>query len=198
MDKYINYNDLRQHEREGQDYVILCREGHSRIALVALHGGGIEPGTLEIADAVAGSEHSFYCFKGIKQRGNAVLHISSIRFDEPEGLRVAKKADIVVSVHGHHGKGEEIFVGGKDRDLKERLCDQLLKAGFKAVMSTTPGQHGQHLENICNRCGTGKGIQLEISRGLREKLFDNLNHLPESKETMLFNKFINCIKESLR
>ena len=58
---------------------------------MAPHGGGIEPGTTEIAEAVAGHEHTFYSFSGVKARGNSVLHITSSRFDEPEGIAIAKE-----------------------------------------------------------------------------------------------------------
>jgi len=36
---------------------------------MAPHGGGIEPGTIDIADAIARSEYTFYAFQGIKKRG---------------------------------------------------------------------------------------------------------------------------------
>jgi poly-gamma-glutamate hydrolase-like protein len=52
-------------------------------ALVAPHGGGIEPGTSELADAIAASDLSFYTFEGLKPSGNTDLHITSTRFDEP-------------------------------------------------------------------------------------------------------------------
>ena len=198
MDKYANYNELKQHEREGEDYVILLREGNSRIALIAPHGGGIEPGTIDIADAAAGSEHAFYAFKGIKKEGNAALHITSDRFDEPNGVHVAEHADIVVSIHGCHGKDRKVFIGGKNQKLKERICDILNKAGFNAVIRTKSGQRGQHPENICNRCRTGEGVQLEISRGLREKMFDNLHRRAWRKKNAFFYTFINSLKESLR
>ncbi len=130
MDKYANYNDLKQHEREGKDYVVILRESNSRIAVIAPHGGGIEPGTAEIADVVAGAEHTFYAFKGIKKKGNAVLHITSNRFDEPKGVGIAKKADVVISIHGHHGNEDRVYIGGRNRDLKLRILHMLNKAGF--------------------------------------------------------------------
>jgi len=198
MDKYANYSELKQHESQGEDYVILLREGNSRIAVIAPHGGGIEPGTIDIADAVAGSEHTFYAFKGIKKKGNAALHITSDRFDEPNGVHVAEHADIVVSIHGCHEKSSEVFIGGKNQKLKERICDILNKAGFNAVIRTKPGQRGQHLGNICNRCRTGEGVQLEISQELREKMFDNLHRRSWRKKNALFFTFINSLKESLR
>lgn len=170
MDKYATYDDLRNHEREGKDYVILFREGNSGIAMIAPHGGGIEPGTVDIADAVAGYNHTFYAFKGIKKHGNAALHITSNRFDEPRGLETAENADFVVAVHGHREKTEVVFIGGRNQDLKEKICHRLKKAGFNAEISTKRGLRGQHVENICNRCRSGQGVQVEISRGLRVSL----------------------------
>lgn len=68
MDKYANFIELKQNEREGEDYTILLREANSKFVIIAPHGGGIEPGTIDIADAVASSDHTFYAFKGIKKR----------------------------------------------------------------------------------------------------------------------------------
>ncbi len=49
-----------ENETKGKDYRIHLRHGKSGILVMAPHGGGIEPGTTEIADAVAGAERSFY------------------------------------------------------------------------------------------------------------------------------------------
>jgi len=198
MDRYANYDDLKRHEIEGEDYVILSRTGNSRIAVVALHGGGIEPGTVDIADVLAGAEHTFYAFKGIKKKGNAVLHISSTKFDEPDGITIAKNAEIVVSIHGCHGKDDMVFVGGRNQNLKEKICYALGKAGFNSEISEKAGLHGQHHENICNRCLSGEGVQLEISRGLREKMFDNLGRRSLRKRNKLFFDFVETLRETLR
>ncbi len=197
MDKYANYEQLSHHEIEGKDYVILVREGNSRVAVFAPHGGGIEPGTVDIADAVARREHTFYAFKGIKRKGNAVLHINSNSFDEPIALRTVKNMDIVVSIHGYHGKDDVIFIGGKNPNLEEKIRQQLDKAGFHAEISTKPGLRAQHPENICNRCQSGQGVQLEISRGLREKMFDNLGARSLRKKTRQFFKFVEALSEAL-
>ena len=45
----------------------------------------------------------------------------------------------------------------------------LTLAGLSGVMIKVPELRGTQPENICNRCKSGKGVQLEISRGLREK-----------------------------
>jgi phage replication-related protein YjqB (UPF0714/DUF867 family) len=197
MDRYANYDDLKRHEVKGEDYVIISRAGNSRIAVIAPHGGGIEPGTVDIADLLAGAKHAFYAFKGIKKKGNAVLHISSTRFDEPEGITIAEKAEIIVSIHGCIGKDDTVFIGGRNRDIKARICSALKNAGFNTEISAKEGLHGRHPENICNRCRSGEGVQLEISRGLREKMFDSLERRPLRKRNKLFFKFVETLRETL-
>lgn len=198
MDNYADYKELQHHETEGKDYVILFREAHSGIAVIAPHGGGIEPGTVDLADAVAGSKHTFYAFKGIKKKGNAVLHIKSDHFNEPTGLHLAENTELVVSLHGYHGKEETVFIGGKNQELEEKIRDALNGAGIDTKISTKPGLRAQHPENICNRCRSGQGVQLEISKGLREKMFSDLSARSFRKKTILFYKFVDALKQALQ
>jgi len=198
MDRYENYDDLKRHEIKGEDYEILSRKGDSRIAVIAPHGGGIEPGTVDIADLLAGAEHTFYAFKGIKKIGNAVLHISSTKFDEPEGIAIAENAEIVVSIHGCNGKDDRVFIGGRNQNLKGKICYELKNAGFNSEVTAKEGLHGKHPENICNRCLSGEGVQLEITRGLREKMFDNLGRRSSRKRNKLLFKFVETLREVLR
>ena len=64
-DKYSSFAVLARHQIEGQDYRILFRKRNGARVIIAPHGGGIEPGTTEIADAIAGNDLSFYAFEGI-------------------------------------------------------------------------------------------------------------------------------------
>jgi len=198
MDKYADFAELEQNEREGKDYIILYRKAGSKYAIMAPHGGGIEPGTSDIADAIAGSEHTFYAFKGIKKAGNKILHINSNRYNEPTGLKISNNAFIVVSIHGCRDKKDMVFIGGKNDELKKQIMCALKRAGFCAVISELPLLRGISPDNICNKCKSGKGVQLEISRGLREKMFDNLDRRSWRKKTEVFYKFVNTLKESIR
>ena len=197
MDKYKSFAELEHHEREDEDYTILYREVDAKIAIMAPHGGGIEPGTIDIADALAGSDFSFYAFKGIKKTGNKILHITSNRFDEPIGLQISKNAFIVITIHGARNRGDMVFVGGKNHKLKQKIISALRAGGFNAVISEIPGLRGIKPENICNRCKSGKGVQLEISRGLREEMFENLDRRSLRKKSSIFFTFVNPIKEAL-
>jgi len=197
MDKYRNIAELKQNEREDEDYTILYRELPSKITIMAPHGGGIEPGTIDIADYLAGCDYTFYAFKGLKKTGNKILHVKSNTFDEPIALKAAKNADIVISIHGAKDKSEIVHIGGTNQELKQTMMNALRSAGFDAMISEIPGLRGIKPENICNRCKTRKGVQLEISRGLRETLFENLQHRSLRKKTIVFYQFVKVLKESL-
>lgn len=197
VDKYTNFFELKQNEVEDEAYTILYREVDSKFAIIAPHGGGIEPGTIDIADVIAGCDHTFYAFKGLKKKGNAVLHINSNIFDEPLGVKASQNALITVSIHGSKDKTEMVHIGGRNEPLKQKIMHALRLAGFDAAICDAPGLRGNKPENICNRCQSGKGIQLEISRGLRERMFNNLYHRSLRKKTICFYKFVNTVKAEL-
>src|SRR5271157_940826 len=119
MDKYSSYQELTEFEREGVDYSVRFREVTGSIAVIAPHGGRIEPGTSEIADAIASSELSFYAFEGIKQKNNSCLHITSTKFDEPRCLSLLQNASGILSIHGKDSDIQAIFIGGKNSLMRE-------------------------------------------------------------------------------
>jgi phage replication-related protein YjqB (UPF0714/DUF867 family) len=195
MGKYDNYRQLNENETKGKDYRIHLRQGKSGIVLMAPHGGGIEPGTTEIADAAAGDEHSFYCFDGLKKRGNWNLHITSRRFDEPIGIDIAKNSQTIVTMHGCKEKEKTVYIGGRDKWLKEKVAKAIRLAGFAIKESSRfPGINEL---NICNRSRTGRGVQLEISMGLRRAMFQDISRMKRKKTTKVFNRFVNVIRNAL-
>lgn len=188
---------LRTREVEGTDFRIVARSGSSGIAVMAPHGGGIEFGTSEIAEAVAGADHAFYAFEGIKQRGNSSLHITSDRFDEPRALALARSVEAVVTIHGSQAPGEEVILGGRDQDLQESVRAAVARAGFLVVAGDAAGFPGWHAENLCNR-GLGRmGLQLEISLGLRRRLFLGRNGSGGRQTTPAFQSLVDAIRMGL-
>jgi len=197
MDKYNNFAELKKNEKEGKDYLILSRNADSAIAVMAPHGGGIEPGTLDLADEIAGKNFLFYSFTGIKKRGNSVLHISSTSFDEPSALEIACNANTVITIHGCSDKDEIIYAGGRNHELKLVISEKLTANGFKIKNSQQDELKGKSEYNICNRCRSGKGIQLEISSGLRQKMFNFIGSIPTECKTEIFYRFVRTIREVL-
>lgn len=167
MDNYSSYNDLAKAEKEGEDFErIFCVRDGATVAVIAPHAGGIEPKTEVIAKDIAGKEFSFYCFRGLKKKGNRSLHITSNKFDEPECVNLVAKHRLVVTIHGCDKEGERVFLGGLDKPLIDDLTLALAESGIKAE---TTGQEytGACFSNICNLGLTKVGVQFELSLAFR-------------------------------
>lgn len=185
---YRSFSELESNEREGADWVREYEDRGSRILVMAPHGGWIEPFTAELARLVAGSEFSFYAFHGLKDHGNAALHITSHRFDEPLALQAATSAHWVVALHGERSRHESfVMVGGLWEPFRRRVAEALSETGF-GLMAPRKGLEGADPGNICNRGRAGVGGQLEISEGLR-------HHLREEPESL--GRFIAAVRKAL-
>ena len=69
-DTYKDFESLSAVEKEGKDFRIWSNNIKSPIAIVAPHGGGIEPGTSEIAKSIDEDDFACYLFEGIKSKEN--------------------------------------------------------------------------------------------------------------------------------
>jgi phage replication-related protein YjqB (UPF0714/DUF867 family)/GNAT superfamily N-acetyltransferase len=177
MASYFNFKELMDHEEAGKDYRIRIELRDPHVLIMAPHGGKIEPTTGEIAEAIAGMDYSFYSFEGLKADGNSVLHIESHLFDEPRALEAVEKADNVITVHGQiDQKDGFVMVGGLNNSLQLAIRRQLEKAGFQ-TRPPTEGLMGTDPMNICNRGKLKQGVQLEVSRKVRELLRNDKEQL---------------------
>ena len=115
-DTYKDFKSLSAVEKEGKDFQVWSNKIKSRIAIVAPHGGSIEPGTSEIAKSIAGDDFTCYSFEGIKSKENKkYLHLTSTNFDEPEGVKICNNSDIVLAVHGAEENDDFVYVGGRNQ-----------------------------------------------------------------------------------
>jgi phage replication-related protein YjqB (UPF0714/DUF867 family) len=181
MDKmafsYRSYKELASREVEDKDYQIRMNLKDEHILVMAPHGGKIEPGTTEIAEAIAGIDYSFYCFEGLKADGNSVLHIESHLFAEPRALEAVEKADVVITVHGQIDRDDAfVMIGGLHIRLGLEIKKELEKVGFK-TRHPTGGLMGTDPMNVCNRGRLKKGVQLEVSRKIRDLLRNDKEQL---------------------
>jgi phage replication-related protein YjqB (UPF0714/DUF867 family) len=181
-DKYASFADMAKHETENVDYRIRYEIRGSAVAIVAPHGGGIEPGTAELAAAIAGDDLSFYIFEAIKPSNDRDLHITSTNFFEARCDRVLASCAVVVTVHGQGDKTSSVaFMGGKHdatavdaNALRKKIEDALTNSTF--LVSPSPsGLMGTESKNLCNRGTSGAGVQLELSKGLRASMFEKVD-----------------------
>ena len=196
-DTYASFAELAAHEIEGRDFRRRLIARPSAIAILAPHGGGIEPGTSEIARALAGEEFSLYLFEGLKPERNAALHLTSTRFDDPECLGLLTVTRTAITIHGAGGAGDEVRVGGRDGELGSRLAAALTAAGFAAQMDDRGSCAGRGEQNLCNRCTSGQGVQLEIGAGLRRSLFAGRGPAGRKSMTPAFEAFVAAVRSEL-
>ena len=187
-DVYKNYQQLAGAEVEGRDYRIISYDGPSRSAVIAIHGGGIERGTSQIARSVASRTGiDLYIFEGLKSSRNFNLHLTSTNFDEPIGKKLVANSLRTLSIHGCSGSSQATLVGGRDKVLAGRIKTELKKAGF-VVKTPQSSLSGTNPKNICNENASKKGVQLELTYAMRQALLKDKN---------LYNKYVNALVKTL-
>ena len=194
-DKYGSFCELESHEK-GR-YEIHTRSA-GPILILALHGGGIEPGTSELAVAIAANDHSLYRFEGCKKDHNSDLHITSTKFREPRCEEMLAKASGVLAVHGASGDAPVVFIGGLAADDIARIRTSLISSKFDVRKSDNVNLQGREPTNCCNRGHTLAGVQLEIAAGLRCELFRGLTtRTKRQRTTEKFGRFVEAIRQVL-
>ena len=82
---------------------------------------------------------------------------------------MVSKSLVVVAIHACTGHERFVYLGGLDKVLKVAIADEL---GFRGIIVLNG--HGKfkglNPNNICNRGVNKQGVQLEITRGLRDDL----------------------------
>jgi phage replication-related protein YjqB (UPF0714/DUF867 family) len=165
---YQNFADLAKHQARGKDYqIVALARDHSRVALIAPHGGRIETRTSQIARAIAREEFNLYLFEGIRPSSNyRCLHLTSDRFDEPECLTLIARCQTVVAIHGCEGDEKKALLGGLNTSLRDAIAAALRKAGVPAETDGHPFPGTEPL-NVCNRGASGTGVQIELTAAIR-------------------------------
>lgn len=199
---YSSYAALAAEQVEGVDYTRTSSApaGATRAA-IAIHGGGIEGGSGEMAQHVATTGHlAYYQFAGIKTSGNSDLHITSTLFDEPTGLALVGQSRRTLSFHGFVGTGvAETAIGGLDRAGVAAVTRRLTEAGF--AVSAAPSEiAGSAPTNICNRNLISAGVQLEMSNALRSAFFTGGDTSAASRSgprTTMFDSYAAAVLRAL-
>jgi len=185
-DHFRNYAELSRSLKKGSDYRIELKSRPSPIAIFAIHGGVIEPGTVELARAIAGDDFSLYTFEGLKRGHGEAAHLTATHFDEPQALTLAEKSELCLSTHGFASseKKLQVCLGGGNEKLKTKI----MASDFENVEWTEcPRLPGKSPKNIVNRCHE-PGIQMEMSPELRRKIL---------RDSAFKIRFANWIRKQL-
>ena len=189
-DCYRSFTALDADERRGIDYRIQLQDRGTAIVVIAPHGGGVEPGSSEIAMAIARNDYSFYTFEGLRRgRPHRCLHITSPLFDEPQGLELISTADTAIAIHGcvDGDNPQTIWAGGRADELRDAIASSLVASGFH-TRNAVGGLAGREAANICNRGTLRAGVQLELPWTMR----DNLRC-----DQMALQRFSDAVRQAL-
>jgi phage replication-related protein YjqB (UPF0714/DUF867 family) len=213
----------RRHERF--DDTLARTDDVPKTTILAPHGGGIEPGTSELCLAVAGYHpanlpqvppagvtYDYWMFEGIRELGNAALHVTSTGCDDGVAVSLCGGSLNALSLHGFDPAPEFppdeqiVLVGGANVALKDLLLDGLRDANIKRLAAGAGGElDGDDPCNIVNRTlPVGDpprplaGVQLELSTPLRDAMFTEHSR-PRRKHTttQLFWTFVGVCRDAL-
>lgn len=167
---YRDFSNLVLNTEKGVDYDLTVVEGGGEITIAAIHGGGIEPLTGELATAIAGDEHNLYIFQGLRPQGNDALRIPISRYDEMRLRALLQRSQTALSLEGVDGEEKAVLLGGQNRRLRAILQEVLEGAGWKTGnLSQVVAAHDPSL--FFNRPPQG-GVQLELSHALRATMVE--------------------------
>ncbi|HML38319.1 MAG TPA: poly-gamma-glutamate hydrolase family protein [Bacillota bacterium] len=173
---YHSFADLAAVENPA-DYNIKASDIGSKTTILAIHGGGIERGTSELAEALQGyGKYNTYVFEGLKTADNSSLFMKAINFDEPEAVDLVQDSAYTVSIVGAAGDGETTYIGGQNKLLAELIRLHLLAKGYDVKTLSVPDRIAGNMDsNIVNQNKSFNGyqlggVQIAASKGLRDQL----------------------------
>jgi len=200
-DFYQSLDELNQDLVRDKHYRVRIFDRLRPVTIIAPHGGYIEPGTSHIAEAIAGLEHNFFDFQGLRRRRAWELHITSVRFRHPDLVSMLSRSQMSVSVHsmGNQGNGK-ILIGGLNSEFKERIYQELALAGFP-VTTKARRYRGIHPRNIVN-LAQNKGVQIELTTQVIDRMFaPQLPRFAADKSALItteyFDRFVAAIRRAL-
>src|SRR5262245_49598069 len=117
------------------------------VGIFAPHGGGIEPGTEEIARAVAqATGATLYVLSAKRPSGNTALHATVTRMttgvsQKLDQARAATRVAISIHGHGRTKDGGPVYVSGQAADAVE-LCAGAMRHALKGAYEVVD-DHGR-------------------------------------------------------
>ena len=199
-DLYASYTALAAAETEGVSYERRqVPVTGATWCSIAIHGGGIEPGSGEVARAVGAGLMNHYEFAGIKTSNNSDLHVTSTNFDEPIAQGIVTSSLRCLSFHGYSGTTglAETSIGGLDTVTAARVQTALQNAGFR-VITAAQEINGSDPANICNKTTLSAGVQVEMSNALRASFFPNGDlsraNRDSGQRTSAFNAYVAAVR----
>ena len=194
-----DFADLVLSFRSNIDYEIEVIERGSPFCIVAVHGGGIDPLTEELARAVAGRAHSLYLLRALKPEIREQLRIPARRYKEMRLDNMMQRSKAALSIVGCACDDVAVHLGGQNRRLKGVLETHLIEQGFETGSPVTPGA-SHSPTRFYNRADQG-GVQIELGEKLRASLLDapltSKPYQEAGRRNARFDALVGALKDAL-
>ncbi|MFO7916850.1 MAG: poly-gamma-glutamate hydrolase family protein [Anaerolineae bacterium] len=196
---YRDFSDLVLNTEKGVDYDLTVVDRGGKVTVTAIHGGGIEPLTGELATAIAEGEHNLYILRGLRPQGNETLRVPPSRYDEMRLRALFQRGQAALSLEGVGGEEEAVLLGGRNRRLRAILQETLKEAGWETKsLSKVVAPHDPAL--FFNRPAQG-GVQLELSHAVRTAMIDgplsDFAWEEEGRRNERFQDFVDAVRSAL-
>jgi len=165
---YSSYSQLVLNTTQEIDYIVDVQQPSQEMALVAIHGGAIEPLTGEIVRAVAGERYSHYVFDGRRDYEIEALRIPLLRYDEMRLKALLQRSLAAVVIDGSPEQESVVHLGGGNRPLLAHVRAALEDLGWAPERLTLPG--ASYTPGRLYNWPKHGGVLIELSRGLRQSL----------------------------
>lgn len=171
---YPYFRALAAAKTLGIDYDIKCRYGvGDYLVYIAIHGGAIEAPTSQLVTYCAGTSGAYYSFEALSELTADSLALPAVTFDEPFCQVNVANSSRAVSIRGvddQREADEVVYISGLDDVLVALLTQELSAAGF--VCDTPPLRfEGSDPQNIVNKTKINAGVQLDLTRSLRQSFY---------------------------
>lgn len=186
---------------------------YSDTIVMAIHGGGMEIGTSELAFGIAGGVYdkqdpfNYFVFESHRKPGqNGVMHVTASKFDDEAAHIMVGKMNRCISLHGSkdtatgYPEGSKIaWMGGLNTRLRDLVMTELVKAGFDARVTEDDMLNGDHPNNVANLTKNREGCyQIELTTSLRGSFFsDNTAGGRGKSQTEDFWRFVEAVRRGL-
>ncbi|MBZ0189676.1 MAG: poly-gamma-glutamate hydrolase family protein [Candidatus Obscuribacterales bacterium] len=202
-DYYPDLYALKANLELGKDYTIVTENRGSVVTVAAPHGGNIEPGTSELARAIADKDFNLFDFVFLRSSHRRRGHVTATNFRDASLARMLAKSRICVAVHRMKDTHKKIYIGGRNQMLKRLAAEHLLAVGF-CVEEDPPRLKGTSKRNFVNLTSE-QGLQLEIPIPVANQLMPDIDSYAEAspvyklkdERTEYFNAFVGAIRATI-
>jgi len=192
--RYKKFEQLAEGEGPGAYEIHSDIRPDAKYGIIGIHGGKISKVVSYLTEKLSGSDFSKYTFEGKKASGNGNLVLQGSKFNEPRAIEVAQSVPVAISLAISDRKDKVVLIDGRNEALSDDLTLSLKSKGFIARKPFDSHRNGRRRTNIANLGSTGMGVQIQLPKGLRMQMTQELDEGRAAQPNSLLTKFTQAVR----